>query len=204
MHTQTRPNLPLFQAIKFNESQFPRHKMVSSPSSTPVLPSPHSPNPSLSLAISLSPPPARFSSGRALHRIAAASHTACISPERTRIPAPLVANSLYEVLGVPIGASSDDIKSAYRRLARIYHPDVVASSERRGIVDSDNGGDDDAFIRIHEAYSTLSDPVMRADYDRKLFRRRIQPLGSFSGVSASPMSSFCKYPRRNWETDQCW
>lgn len=62
----------------------------------------------------------------------------------------------YEVLGVPRGASADDIKSAYRRLARRYHPDV-------------NPGDKDAeekFKEIGAAYSVLSDADKRARYDQ--------------------------------------
>lgn len=62
----------------------------------------------------------------------------------------------YEVLGVSRDASTEDIKKAYRRLARQYHPDA-------------NSGDEEAearFKEIKEAYDVLSDPQRRARYDR--------------------------------------
>ncbi|HET6894746.1 MAG TPA: DnaJ domain-containing protein, partial [Candidatus Baltobacteraceae bacterium] len=62
----------------------------------------------------------------------------------------------YEVLGVNRTASADDIKRAYRGLARKHHPDVAdnkAEAEHR-------------FKEINEAYEVLSDPQKRAQYDR--------------------------------------
>jgi len=62
----------------------------------------------------------------------------------------------YEVLGVSRNASADDIKKAYRKLAKKYHPDV-------------NPGDKEAeakFKEVNEAYSVLSDEQKRANYDR--------------------------------------
>ncbi len=63
---------------------------------------------------------------------------------------------LYEVLGVARGATQDEIKKAYRRLARRYHPDV-------------NPGKKDAekrFREIQEAYAVLSDAAKRQQYDQ--------------------------------------
>ncbi|KAK9230900.1 hypothetical protein WN943_021131 [Citrus x changshan-huyou] len=96
--------------------------------------------------------------------------------------------SLYEVLGIPMGATSQDIKTAYRRLARTLHPDVVAIEGKDSTADE--------FIKIHAAYSTLSDPLKRAVYDQRLFQTRRRPLTAVSGYSG--------YSGRNWETDQCW
>ena len=64
--------------------------------------------------------------------------------------------SYYDVLGVPPDASQADIKRAYRRLAKMYHPDV---SREPGAVTR--------FKQINEANSTLSDPSRRAEYDRQ-------------------------------------
>lgn len=61
----------------------------------------------------------------------------------------------YEVLGVPRDASQDDIRGAYRRLARKNHPDV-----------SKDEGAEDRFKEIAEAYEVLRDPEKRAKYDR--------------------------------------
>ncbi|CAN4078741.1 unnamed protein product [Withania somnifera] len=104
--------------------------------------------------------------------------------------------SFYEILGIPMGATIQDIKAAYRRLARVYHPDVAAIDQK------DSSTDD--FMKIHTAYSTLSDPGKRADYDRRLFRRRRSVNLYSGGCSPSVMSGFTGYTPRNWETDQCW
>lgn len=60
----------------------------------------------------------------------------------------------YEVLGLTDSASADEIKSAYRRLARKFHPDV--SKEK---------GAEDRFKSINEAYEALKDPEKRKAYD---------------------------------------
>jgi molecular chaperone DnaJ len=60
----------------------------------------------------------------------------------------------YEILGVQKGASPDDIKKAYRRLARQYHPDVNKEKGAEG-----------KFKEITKAYAILSDPNKRQQYD---------------------------------------
>jgi curved DNA-binding protein len=66
----------------------------------------------------------------------------------------------YAILGVKRDATADDIKTAYRRLARKYHPDVSKEKDA-----------EDKFKEMAEAYETLKDPEKRAAYDQ---------LGSFT------------------------
>ncbi|MEN3040862.1 MAG: J domain-containing protein [Bacteroidia bacterium] len=62
----------------------------------------------------------------------------------------------YAILGVPRNASQEEIKRAYRRLARQYHPDANPG----------NKAAEEKFKEIQEAYEVLSNPEMRAKYDR--------------------------------------
>ena len=61
----------------------------------------------------------------------------------------------YEVLGVERGASADEIKKAYRKFARQYHPDVNKAADAEA-----------KFKELNEAYEVLSDDNKRAAYDR--------------------------------------
>src|SRR5690349_3100240 len=61
----------------------------------------------------------------------------------------------YQILGVEPGAGDSEIKTAYRRLARKYHPDV-----------SKEAGAEDKFKAVNEAYEALRDPQKRAAYDQ--------------------------------------
>jgi curved DNA-binding protein len=68
---------------------------------------------------------------------------------------PVAFRDYYDVLGVDRGASADDIRRAYRKLARQYHPDV-----------NKDPGAEDRFKEVSEAYEVLRDPEKRERYDR--------------------------------------
>ncbi len=63
----------------------------------------------------------------------------------------------YETLGVDRGASKEEIKRAYRRLAKKHHPDLNKDNSKEA---------EEKFKEVSEAYEVLSDPQKRANYDR--------------------------------------
>lgn len=79
----------------------------------------------------------------------------------------------YEVLGVSKDASKDEIKKAYRKLSKKYHPDI-----------NKDEGSDALFKEVSEAYETLSDENKRAQYDRFGHEGMNQQFGGggFSGA----------------------
>lgn len=68
---------------------------------------------------------------------------------------PVTYKDYYEVLGVPRTASEADIKKAFRKLAREYHPDVAKDKKRA----------EEKFKELNEAYEVLGDPAKRKKYD---------------------------------------
>src|ERR1700751_5837285 len=68
---------------------------------------------------------------------------------------PVEFKDYYKVLGVPRNASEEDIKKAFRRLARQYHPDTA----------KDKKDAEEKFKEINEAYEVLGDPQNRKKYD---------------------------------------
>lgn len=84
----------------------------------------------------------------------------------------------YEVLGVGKDASDDEIKKAYRKLARQYHPDVNKEADA-----------EDKFKEVKEAYDVLSDSQKRAGYDRFGHQDPNQGFGG-GGFDANGMGGF--------------
>jgi len=76
----------------------------------------------------------------------------------------------YEILGVSIDASLEEIKKAYRELVRKYHPDVGESS------------DVERFLEVQEAFEVLRDQKTRDVYDRRLRERRTAGRAQFGGT----------------------
>src|SRR5437660_975658 len=81
----------------------------------------------------------------------------------------------YKILGVGKNASDEEIKKAYRRLARKYHPDRNAGDKQA----------EERFKEISQAHDVLSDPEKRKAYDRGT-----GPFGGFAGSGGFDPGSF--------------
>jgi molecular chaperone DnaJ len=79
---------------------------------------------------------------------------------------PATTKDYYQILGIPEKASADDIKKAYRKLAKQYHPDANRNDPNAA----------ERFKEVGEAYAVLSDEKKRAQYDQM---RKLGPLGGF-------------------------
>ena len=84
----------------------------------------------------------------------------------------------FEVLGIERSATEQQVKEAYFRLARRFHPDTHHDSTLADLVDQLEA----VFIRLGEAYETLKTPRLRADYEERLGRQRAR----FEGTPSAP------------------
>lgn len=108
----------------------------------------------------------------------------------------------YRVLGIQYGATKEEIKSAYRRLAKIHHPDA--------------GGSNEDFVRLKEAYDVLSDDYSRGKYDllyemylSELYQEQTQSQANedraqYEQTYTNPSAKEADVPRRTFQIRFRW
>ena len=94
--------------------------------------------------------------------------------------------TLYNTLGLSSGASADEIKKAFRRLAKQYHPDKNPNNKKS----------EESFKEIRAAYSVLSNPNTRKEYDLKM---RIAGLSNNVNSNISPAYGYAYNVVRNMD-----
>lgn len=115
----------------------------------------------------------------------------------------MAAKNYYEILGVDKNVNADELKLAYRKLAKKYHPDMYVSASEQEKKDAEA-----KFKDINHAYEVLSDPQKRAAYDTYGDENGPQPgAGGFgsgfsSGDSDSIWTTFSRLYSRDSAVDR--
>ncbi|KAJ0791379.1 putative DnaJ domain, Chaperone J-domain superfamily [Helianthus annuus] len=117
-------------------------------------------------------------------RLSNASATDCVYTQSD-------AETLYDLLGVPKSGTPSEIKRAYKQMALKYHPDVSPPDQ----VDEYTT----MFIRVQEAYETLSDPGSRAVYDCNLAKGLHLAFNVKKGSRIEPRSEEMARWKQSWE-----
>ena len=97
----------------------------------------------------------------------------------------------FEVLGLSRSVGEVEVKEAYFRLAKRFHPDVHHGESLGDLRDKLEA----VFIRLGEAYDVLRDPRRRGDYEERLGRQRPRPAASPAGGVAEPEKAPPEPPR---------
>ncbi|MCA6362210.1 MAG: J domain-containing protein [Bacteroidetes bacterium] len=104
--------------------------------------------------------------------------------------------NLYRILGVSEYANDQQIRQAYRTLAKRYHPDLNPGDARAA----------EKFKEVASAYEVLSDPILRSNYDKKRLRESLYSPGPFFAASDNQKNKTqtatdrrAKYSEATWE-----
>jgi curved DNA-binding protein CbpA len=105
----------------------------------------------------------------------------------------MIKQNYYQLLGIAPNASTKEVKVAFRKLAKIYHPDVNENLENKS---------DEQFKDIQLAYSTLLDAKKRLKYNQEIgvIQNYTIPYSSFNGSTYSFAQEFYKKENKTTQT----
>lgn len=121
----------------------------------------------------------------------AASSSSTMEPPRLSYTTAMKPATLYDVLGISDMVTDDEIKAAFRRMAKEVHPDQAPPDQVEEYQEK--------FKSVYRAYSVLKDPRTRSLYNYEISNTTVysRPIRFADGLR--PAWRGC-----NWETDQCW